>query len=267
MLEHNNSVWLEIARNAMACRFEVLLHPGKPNNGPEIAFSALDTITFLDQLLSVYIPTSELSLVNEQAFEAPVKVSESTFALLELGLSVYERTGGAFDMTAAKLSKTWGFYRRQGKMPTDLEIRQSLTEVGSKHICLDASDRTVRFNKKLEVNPGGIGKGFAIDCGASLLKAEGIEDFVSKPSPSQFGTRPMATNTRSKVSSTVAPFASIAATIPSVVAVSLVILVLSFTSLKFFLANNITGRTKSWSAPATQNSSASTSVTLLPSAA
>lgn len=178
MSEHNNSVWLEIARNAMACRFEVLLHPGKPNNGPEIALSALDTITFLEQLLSVYIPTSELSLVNEQAFKAPVRVSESTFNLLELGLSVYERTCGTFDMTAAKLSKTWGFYRRQGKMPTDLEIRQSLAEVGSDQIFLNASDRTVQFKKQLEVNPGGIGKGFAIDCGASLLKREGIDDFA-----------------------------------------------------------------------------------------
>ena len=178
MLEHNNSVWLEIARNAMACRFEVLLHPGKPNNGPEIALSALDTITFLEQLLSVYIPTSELSLVNDRAFETPVKISESTFALLNLGLSIYEKTGGAFDMTSAKLSKIWGFYRRQGKMPTELEIRQSIDEVGSDHIVLDALDGTVRFTKPLEVNPGGIGKGFALDCGASLLKQNDIGDFA-----------------------------------------------------------------------------------------
>ena len=178
MLEHNNSVWLEIARNAMACRFEVLLHPGKPNNGPEIAWSALDTVTFLEQLLSVYIPTSELSLVNERAFETSVKISESTFSLLELGLSIFEKTNGAFDMTAAKLSKTWGFYRRQGRMPTDLEIRQSIEAVGSDHIVLNALEGTVRFTKPLEVNPGGIGKGFAIDCGASLLKQNSVGDFA-----------------------------------------------------------------------------------------
>lgn len=178
MLEHNNSVWLEIARDAMACRFEVLLHPGKPNNGPEIAWSALDTVTYLEQLLSVYIPTSELSLVNARAFETSVKISESTFALLELGLSIFEKTNGAFDMTAAKLSKTWGFYRRQGRMPTDLEIRQSIEAVGSDHIVLNVLEGTVRFTKPLEVNPGGIGKGFAIDCGASLLKQNSVGDFA-----------------------------------------------------------------------------------------
>ena len=178
MLEYNKAIWLEIARDAMACRFEVLLNPGKPTNGAEIAVLSLDTITFLEQLLSVYIPTSELSLLNSRALEGPVKVSESTFAMLELGLSVHGKTDGAFDMTAAKLSKTWGFYRRQGKMPTDLEIGQSLAEVGSRYIELNAMDRTVRFLKPLEVNPGGIGKGFALDCAASVLKQGNVNAFA-----------------------------------------------------------------------------------------
>lgn len=178
MVENDNAIWIEIARDAMACRFEVLLNPGKPTNGPEFAVSALDTITFLEQLLSVYIPTSELSLANERAFETPVRVSESTFALLELGVSIFKKTGGAFDMTAAKLSKTWGFYRRQGKMPTDLEIRQALSEVGSGNIVLNALDRTVRFARPLELNPGGIGKGFALDCASAELKRNGVDDFA-----------------------------------------------------------------------------------------
>ncbi len=178
MSESHQAIWLEIARDAMACRFEVLLNPGKPTNGPETAVVALDTITFLEQLLSVYIPTSELSLLNSRAFEAPVHVSESTFALLQLGLSVFEKTSGAFDMTAAKLSKTWGFYRRQGKMPSDLEIAQALLEVGSNHIVLSESDRSVRFEKPLEINPGGIGKGFALDCATAILKNGGVKDFA-----------------------------------------------------------------------------------------
>ncbi len=178
MLEYNKAIWLEIARDAMACRFEVLLNPGKPTNGPEIAVAALDSITFLEQLLSVYIPTSELSLLNARAHDGPVKVSESTFAMLELGLSVYEKTAGAFDMTAAKLSKTWGFYRRQGKMPTNEEIHHSLADVGSSHIELNAAERTVRFGRPLEVNPGGIGKGFALDCAASILKKGNADSFA-----------------------------------------------------------------------------------------
>lgn len=139
---------------------------------------ALDTVAFLEQLLSVYIPTSELSGVNRRAAETPVRVSESTFAMLQLGMEVFQRTSGTFDMTAAKLSKTWGFYRRQGVMPTDAQIQQALSEVGSDQIVLDADERTVRFAKPLEINPGGIGKGFALDCAADVLKRDGVEDFA-----------------------------------------------------------------------------------------
>ena len=138
-------VWLEFARDAMACRFEVLLHPGKPETGPDAAMAALDTISYLEQVFSVYIPTSEISLLNARALETPVQVSESTFALLALGKEIFERTDGAFDMTAAQLTKTWGFYRRQGKMPTDSEIEQALLSIGSHHIELNASNRTIRY--------------------------------------------------------------------------------------------------------------------------
>ena len=178
MWEDNKTVWLEIARDAMACRFEVLLNPGKPTNGPEMAVAALDTITFLEQILSVYIPTSELSLLNARAHDGPVNVSESTFDLLKLGIAVFEKTSGAFDMTAAKLSKTWGFYRRQGKMPTDLEICNALAEVGSRNIELNPIDKTVYFRQPVEINPGGIGKGFALDCAASLLRKSEVHEFA-----------------------------------------------------------------------------------------
>jgi len=178
MLERDKAIWLEISRDAMACRFEVLMHPGQPENGPSIAIEALDTITFLEQMFSVYIATSELSLVNERASCGSVSVSRSTFALLELGLQVFERTGGAFDMTAAKLTKTWGFYRRQGRLPTEQEVIDSLAEVGSEHIELTSAQQSVRFLRPVEVNPGGIGKGFAIDCAVDVLRRGSVTDFA-----------------------------------------------------------------------------------------
>ncbi|MEQ1828141.1 MAG: FAD:protein FMN transferase [Pirellula sp.] len=171
-------VLLEFSRDAMACRFEVLLHPGDPECGPEAAIRALDSISYLEQILSVYLHSSELSLVNARAASEPIRVSESCFELLQLGLAVFHRTAGAFDMTAAKLSKSWGFYRRQGKMPTNEEIQQSLQCVGSQFIELNVQDRTVVFKKPIEVNPGGIGKGFAIDCAATTLTNSGVRNFA-----------------------------------------------------------------------------------------
>ena len=73
-----SAVWLEFARDAMACRFEILLHPGKPENGGEGALEALDTITYLEQVLSVYVASSELCLINERASKQAVSVSTDT---------------------------------------------------------------------------------------------------------------------------------------------------------------------------------------------
>lgn len=162
----------------MACRFEVLLHPGRPECGPEAAFHALDSVSHLENLLSVYLPTSEFSLLNDRAFHQPVHVSESTLQVIELGLEVFRQTDGAFDLTAARLSKVWGFYRRQGKMPSDSEIQDALQSVGSQHIQIDSSNRMVRFDRPIEINSGGIGKGFAIDSAAASLRAAGVEDFA-----------------------------------------------------------------------------------------
>jgi len=173
-----SAIWLEFSRDAMACRFEILMHPGKPENGGEAALAALDTITYLEQKLSVYIPNSELSLLNSIAYSQSVPVSASALALIKLGLSVFDQTEGAFDMTAAKLSKIWGFYRRQGKMPTDSEIASTLCEIGSRKIVLDELARSVRFSSPLEINPGGIGKGFALDCAAELLRKGKVMDFA-----------------------------------------------------------------------------------------
>jgi len=53
---------------------------------------ALDIITRLEQSLSVYLPDSELSLLNREAAQTPVRVSESTFELMQLGIEVYKKT-------------------------------------------------------------------------------------------------------------------------------------------------------------------------------
>jgi thiamine biosynthesis lipoprotein len=171
-------IWLEYARQAMACRFEILLHPNHPQHGPEAAVHALELVSELEQLLSVYIPTSDLSRLNARAYETPVNVSMPTMAMIRLALEIHQDTAGAFDITAAALSKIWGFSSRQGTMPTQEEIAAALAQVGSDAIELDNFGASICYKKKISVNPGGIGKGYAIDQAADLLLEQGVEDFV-----------------------------------------------------------------------------------------
>lgn len=189
-MQRTDPIWLEFSRRAMACQFDVLLHPGRPEQGPEAAVEALELIEWLEQLLSIYIATSDLSRLNARGQETWVDVSLPTLDMLKVGCEIYEQTQGCFDMTAARLSEVWGFSSRQGRMPTDDQIEQALGQIGSKNIEIDHAARRVRFNRAVAVNPGGIGKGYAIDQAVGILRDRGVEDFAihgGKSSVSAFG--------------------------------------------------------------------------------
>lgn len=170
--------WLEFARDAMACRFEILLHPNEAALGSEAAYEALETITYLEQILSVYIPSSDFSRLNANGSQSWLPISESAYQLLKLGKEIHESTQGAFDITAAKLSKIWGFQQRQGKMPTETEIASALVSIGTQHIELDETHKRARLHQSVEINPGGIGKGFALDCAVEALRKKGVQNFA-----------------------------------------------------------------------------------------
>lgn len=170
---------LSIARSAMACEFEVLLNQHQYPQAPDEAVAALELIEQLESLLSVYKPRSELSILNRFGSERQVAVSFDTANLLRLASDVYRFTGGAFDLTASVLSDAWGFSRRQGRKPDAATIAAALENVGSEYLSVDAEAGTAGFSRPgVQVNPGGIGKGYALDRAAGRLSAGGVDDFM-----------------------------------------------------------------------------------------
>lgn len=170
---------LEFSHRAMACDFQVLLPPDTQPEGPEWSLEALDYLEELEDRWSVYRDHSLMSLVNRCAAEQPVPVDEELFTLLNLGKQLYERTEGAFDMTSGPLIKAWGFYRQEGRMPEDKELQEALERVGTPWVELDASNRTVRYTRPgIDINLGGIGKGYAIDLCVDRLSWNGLNDYL-----------------------------------------------------------------------------------------
>ena len=167
---------LQIDRRAMACQFAILLNDGQYTNGPESALQALDLVDRLEDQMSVYRESSEISQLNRMAARQPVVVEPRLFELLQVAMEIYSAIGGAFDITSAPLSKLWGFSRRQGEMPSEVDIEAVLENVGSHLLELDQKNRTIAFSRSAtEINLGGIGKGFALDRCQELLRAEGVE--------------------------------------------------------------------------------------------
>jgi thiamine biosynthesis lipoprotein len=169
---------LSIAREAMACEFEVLLDARKYPAGADAALAALDLVDQLESQLTIFRDTSELMAINRRAAHEPVVVEPRLFKLLARAVELSRATGGAFDITAGPLSKVWGFYRRQGSMPGADEVAAALALVGSDKLQLEPQERTIRFQQPgMELNLGAIGKGYALDRAAELLAGQEIHDF------------------------------------------------------------------------------------------
>lgn len=136
---------------------------------------AFEEVRRLDHLLSNYRPDSELSALNRQAADGPAKVSEELFTLLAACQEYSLQSGGAFDITVGPLMKVWGFYKGTGRFPHRDEIRTAMGRVGWRRVSLDPAARTVKFTARgMELDPGGIGKGYAVDRMAAILKQRGV---------------------------------------------------------------------------------------------
>lgn len=152
-----------VARRAMACEFSITL-PGTTHDPIGVAQAALDTVDRLEDKLSVYRPGSEISRLNRSAAAEPATTDAETFHLLRLAERISAETGRAYDAASGALVRVWGFLHGPRRVPADAEIRSALACSGSAHVRLDARDRSVSFTRTgVELNLGGIGKGFAID--------------------------------------------------------------------------------------------------------
>lgn len=165
------------SKNAMACEFAVLLNMHQYSGGADATMKAFQLIDQLEQQLSIYRDDSEVSVLNRDASKSPQPVEPSLYQLLQLAADISSSTKGAFDITSGPLSNLWGFNRREGKVPTQTEIETSLKSISHQHVKLVA-DRQLLLQNAASINLGGIGKGYALDIAAQLMREHGINDFV-----------------------------------------------------------------------------------------
>jgi thiamine biosynthesis lipoprotein len=161
---------LSVARRAMACEFAVVL-PGETRTGVAAACAALDEIERLEEVLSVFRGESEAALLNRGAANAPFEASPDLYRLIRLSVILSRATEGAFDAASGALVRAWGFLHGPKRVPSEAERRDALAASGSRHVFLDDALRTVYLRQTgVEFNFGAIGKGYALDRAARLLR-------------------------------------------------------------------------------------------------
>ncbi|MBN1422446.1 MAG: FAD:protein FMN transferase [Planctomycetes bacterium] len=137
---------------AMATVFEIHLPSEDPRRAEQAAEAAFELLDRIERELSRHIEASDISRLNHRAGGEPLRIRRDAFACLEAGLRLREETGGAFDVTFA----SW-------RLP-------------GRRIELDRAARTARLAPAgARIDLGGIGKGFAVDRMADLLRDWGFE--------------------------------------------------------------------------------------------
>ena len=175
------------ARLAMRTRFEIVIADEiDPADARAASEEAFDEIERLESQLSAYRPESALAYLNAHAAIETVRVEPRLFKLLQRAMELCEQTQGAFDISAGPLIDCWGF-SDPGGAGLDLKIGSAGFEeqlalarelVGMRaNVELDSQALTVRFaHRGVRLDPGAIGKGFALDCAMEILRDAGIRN-------------------------------------------------------------------------------------------
>lgn len=149
--------------------------------GARSAFDAVfNEFDRLESLMSTWRAGSDVDRLNAAAGHAPVRVSSDVLSVLDTARQASEWTGGRFDVTFGVLSGLWKFDQDQDNTIPDMrEVRARLPLIDYRALKLDSAASTAFLEHAgMRVNLGGIGKGYAIDRGAAILRARGFHDFL-----------------------------------------------------------------------------------------
>jgi len=136
--------------------------------------AVMDEMRHIDETMSVYKPTSEVSKVNAEAAKHPIKITKELFNLLEQSVEFSRITEGAFDITYASVGYMYDF--RQHIRPSEQQIDKALPGVDYRHLIFDTKNRTIKFSQAgVRIDLGGIAKGYSVDRGIAILQARGIK--------------------------------------------------------------------------------------------
>jgi len=167
----------EASRMSMACLYAIDAYAKTDQHTlRNILESALNEVDRIDRLMSHYKPESPLLRINREAARHPVVVDPELFEFIKRSLKYSGETDGAFDITVGPLMKAWGFFRGEGYMATEADLATARERVGFRHVVVDESKHTIGFDVTgVELDLGGIAKGYAVDRVVAILRAHGVD--------------------------------------------------------------------------------------------
>lgn len=154
--------------------FEMTVVAKDTVQGNEYINLAVAEVKRIENLISDWIPTTQISQVNKNAGIKPVKVDKEVFDLVQRAIKVSQITSGAFDISYASMDKIWKFDGSMKEMPSEEAIKKSVSKIDYKNIILNPKELTIFLKiEGMKLGLGGIGQGYIADKVKELLFSKG----------------------------------------------------------------------------------------------
>jgi len=162
---------------AMNTRCYILLPDMSDSEADRLFQTIRSEILRIENKISRFLPTSDLSSINKKAARQPVPVDEEMFSILKTCIYYYKKTKGRFDITLRPLMRYW----QNGASNSKFRLKELRDSLGTDGIQLDKDQRTVKFkNPELEIDLGGFGKGYALEQVDNILAKHQVSNiFIS----------------------------------------------------------------------------------------
>jgi len=166
--------WFQFSSTAMTTKLDLKFWLDDEHKANTISQLVFEEFLRVENIMTRYGDTSELSMLNKLAGKKSIQVSDELFGVLNKALIVSELSGGAFDITFASVGYLYDF--RNLQQPKESEVFKYVAAVDYRHVTLQKENQTVRFkHKDVLIDLGGIAKGYAVDRGIEILRDNGIE--------------------------------------------------------------------------------------------
>lgn len=162
----------------MGTKFRIVLYASDKEIADKAAKAAFARVAELNKIMSDYIPDSELMKLckkSEAKPAGPVKVSDELFFVLSKAQEVAALSDGAFDVTIGPIVRLWRQARKDRQLPEREVLDAAMKRVGYKNLELDPKEKSVSLKvASMQLDLGGIAKGYAADEGLKVLEKFGI---------------------------------------------------------------------------------------------
>ncbi|MBI4715735.1 MAG: FAD:protein FMN transferase [Nitrospirae bacterium] len=167
---------MRAARFLMGGPWEVIAW-GPPDVCREAVGAAIQEVARIESLMNFFDPASEIVRINRHAGRGWIPVSPEVCGVVAEGLRYAQWTAGAFDPASGALKDLWGFGPEGSPEapPEPSRIREMVRAGGYRRVRVDERSSGLMIEGPgVQLDLGGIGKGYAVDRAAEVLMAHGV---------------------------------------------------------------------------------------------